>query len=317
MRDNYYLSLLKRRGLTFILIVTIFYILLVFYSDANRLLANLHSITLHSIFLILLSITASILIRSIRQLLLLKTIDINLSFGQNLTLYLAGLSMVVTPGSLGQMIKSHYLERNYNQNLLRTLPLALVERYYDVLAMLSFIVISMAVYNIVILLVPVLILTSLLAVITLVIKHHGLLHFFQRHLVLKIGFFKKHEMNSIEFQKTLSFLLTKKIMTCAFSLSMAAWFFEAIGIFLCFNALKIDLNFGLTTAFGFSSVLLGAISFIPVGAFVTEISFVQLLSRYGYEISTATALVLLMRLSTLWYSTVIGIIATRIIIKNR
>jgi uncharacterized protein (TIRG00374 family) len=64
-------------------------------------------------------------------------------------------------------------------------------------------------------------------------------------------------------------------------------------------------------------VLFGAISFIPAGAGVTEISFVQLLSHYGIEISKATALVLLVRLSNVWFSTFIGVIATKFISKSK
>ena len=58
---------------------------------------------------------------------------------------------------------------------------------------------------------------------------------------------------------------------------------------MCFQSLKLNLDFGFTTAFGFSSIVLGAISFIPAGAGVTEVHLVQLLSHYGVEISETAA----------------------------
>jgi glycosyltransferase 2 family protein len=97
---------------------------------------------------------------------------------------------------------------------------------------------------------------------------------------------------------------------------MCAWFFEAIGIVVSFEALKLDINFGLSTVFGFSSILFGAISFIPGGLGVTEVSFVKILSNYGLEVSISTAVILLIRLSSTWYSTVIGIIATKFISRD-
>jgi uncharacterized protein (TIRG00374 family) len=97
-------------------------------------------------------------------------------------------------------------------------------------------------------------------------------------------------------------------------LSSVGWFFEAIGIFLCFRSLGVDfLSFGFTTAFGFSSTIFGVLSFIPSSIGIIEISFVQLLSYYDLGASTATTVILLMRLSSLWYSTIIGVIATRFI----
>ena len=96
---------------------------------------------------------------------------------------------------------------------------------------------------------------------------------------------------------------------------MVAWFFEAIGIFLCFQAFSLSVSFSVTSAFGFFSTLFGAISFIPGGAGVTEFIFVRLLSSYGIDLSVATALVIFYRICSLWYSTAIGIISTRFVLK--
>jgi uncharacterized protein (TIRG00374 family) len=80
---------------------------------------------------------------------------------------------------------------------------------------------------------------------------------------------------------------------------------------------EVNLDFGLATAFGFSSVLFGAASFIPGGLVVTEISFIKFLSNSGFTIATATALIILIRLSSVWYSTLIGAIATYFASKLR
>ena len=97
---------------------------------------------------------------------------------------------------------------------------------------------------------------------------------------------------------------------------MIAWFFEAVAIFLCFEALNLKFSFGFTAAFGFSSIIFGAISLLPAGIGVTEVGFLHLLSYYRIEFSTSTALILLIRLSSLWYSTFIGIVATRLIARK-
>jgi uncharacterized protein (TIRG00374 family) len=77
------------------------------------------------------------------------------------------------------------------------------------------------------------------------------------------------------------------------------------------------LGFEVTTAFGFSSLMFGAISLVPGGAGVTELSFVQLLIYYGLPASEAATAVLLVRISSLWYSTLIGLVAVKIILRQK
>ena len=46
-------------------------------------------------------------IQSLRQQILLKKIGVRIPLKENYLLYLAGLSMIVTPGGLGETIKSY------------------------------------------------------------------------------------------------------------------------------------------------------------------------------------------------------------------
>jgi uncharacterized protein (TIRG00374 family) len=88
------------------------------------------------------------------------------------------------------------------------------------------------------------------------------------------------ENSSLEFNKSLFLLFTRKTLLSGWILSMVAWLFEAIGIFLCFQSFGLNDDFFFTTVFGLPSTLLGTISFIPGGAGVTELIFVQLLSSW-------------------------------------
>lgn len=309
--------MLRKRHFTVIIAVVIFYILLATYSDMEQFIKYIYNINIGFIPLILLCFSASIILRSIRQNLILRYIDINLSFKENLVLYTAGLVMTITPASLGQVIKSYYLLKYHNQPVSKTLPIVLVERYHDVLALLSFILIFVVINKIDILVTPIVVIGLLLTAVTIIAKYKQLLYYFEG-LLSKISFLTKSlgDNSSFEFNITLSLLFKRRSVCYIWFVSMCAWFLEAIGILLSFEALKLDINFGLSTAFGFSSILFGAISFIPGGLGVTEVSFVNILSNYGLEISMSTAVILLIRLSSTWYSTVIGIIATKFISKR-
>ena len=58
---------LRKRALTIVIDLSIFYIFLAVFSDVNLLVQYFHKVNINFLFLILLSFTASIFFRSLRQ----------------------------------------------------------------------------------------------------------------------------------------------------------------------------------------------------------------------------------------------------------
>ena len=309
------LRLLRKRALTVVMAIAIFYIFLAVFSDVNLLVQYFHKVDVNFLFLILLSFAVSIFFKSLRQGQILKNIQINTSFKDNLVLYLSGLSMSITPLSVGQMIKSHYLLKYYHQPISKTLPVVLIERYHDVLALLSFSVIFVLANDISILKIPIFTIAIIFAAFTLAARSSRLIKLFEG-LINKTRLFKRFQNKPSDFSKTLLSIFQRKFFLSCWCLSMVSWLFEAIGVSLCFASMNLNFSFDFTTTFYFSSIIFGAISLLPAGIGVTEVSFVHLLSYYGVGLTTSTALILLIRLSSLWFSTFIGIIATRLVVRK-
>jgi hypothetical protein len=133
----------------------IFYISFALYSDVNKFITHLQEIDLKFLVPILLSFTTTIFIKSIRQYFFLRQINIQINFKENIIIFLAGLSMLVTPGGIGQMIKSHFLLKKDDQPVAKTIPLVVVERYHDVLALFSFTVVLSIIATIPMLTIPI------------------------------------------------------------------------------------------------------------------------------------------------------------------
>ena len=72
----------------------------------------------------------------------------------------------------------------------------------------------------------------------------------------------------------------------------------------------------LTTQMYFTSLVSGALTFLPAGIDVTEGSFVALLSLHGIDFSLSASIVLFTRLTTIWFATIIGIVLTRLVLKK-
>jgi len=299
------------------IIFVIFYVIFAMYYDANQFLESLDKINPYFIIPILLCFTTSILIKSLRQMLFLRHLGIKIPLKQNTIIYLAGLSMLITPAGLGEMIKSHFLLKKYNQPVSKTLPLVLVERYHDALAILSILFIFSIITGTTFLTIPILIIGTLLFVSLIVIRSRKLFPMFQK-VIRKVKIFQTLENHSIEFNKSLVSFTSKKIFFSGWVVGMVAWSVDGLGIFLCFQAFELDFDFFTSALLGLASILIGALTLIPGGVGVTEVSFVQLLSLYGIESSIGSALALFFRLLSIWYVTCIGFVATKFALsKNK
>jgi len=295
----------------------IFYVAFAIYYDANQFIENLEKVNLYFIIPILLCFLTSILVKSLRQLLFLKHLGIKIPIKQNTIIYLAGLSMLITPAGLGEMIKSHFLLKKYDQPVSKTLPLVIVERYHDALAILSIIIIFSIITWITFLTIPILIIGILLLVPLIVVRNRKLFQMFQK-VIHKVKMFQNLENHSLEFNKSLVSFTSKKIFFSGWVVGIAAWSFDGLGIYLCFQAFELDFDFFTTSVLGLASILFGALTLIPGGVGVTEVSFVALLSTYGIESSISSSLALFFRLQSIWFVTCIGIVATKFALsKNK
>jgi len=308
-------SALKKKSILIIVLIMSFYVLLAVYSDINQLIKHLQKIEIYFIVPILLSFTISPFIKSIRQFFLLTKIDVRISFKQNIILYFAGLSMLVTPGGIGGIIKSHFLLKNHNKPISKTAPIIVIERYHDALALFSIVTLFSIIHSTTALTIPIFIVGIFLLLGILIIKNKKLLRLFQQKLG-RVRFLKIIEESSEGFNNTLVSISTRRSMFLSWIISLTAVLFEGIGIFLCFQAFGLNFDFILSTTFGLSSVLFGAMSLLPAGVGLTEFSFVQILLSHSVDFSVATALVLFYRLVSIWYVTCIGIVATRFASKQ-
>ncbi len=299
------------------IIFVIFYVIFAIYYDANEFLESLDKINPYFIIPILFCFTTSILIKSLRQMLFLRHLGIKIPLKQNTIIYLAGLSMLITPAGLGEMIKSHFLLNKYNQPVSKTIPLVLVERYHDALAILSILFIFSIITGTTFLMIPILIIGTLLFVSLIVIRSRKLFPMFQK-VIRKVKIFQTLENHSIEFNKSLVSFTSKKIFFSGWVVGMVAWSVDGLGIFLCFQAFELDFDFFISALLGLASILFGALTLIPGGVGVTEVSFVELLSHYGIESSVASALALFFRLLSVWFATCIGIVTLKFALsKNK
>ena len=106
--------------------VILFYVVFAIYSDINSIQNHFLNIDLSYIFPIFSILLFSQFIRSLSQMFILKKLGITINVKDSFTLFLTGLSMIVTPGGSGQIIKSHFLKEKFNEPIQKSLPLVFV-----------------------------------------------------------------------------------------------------------------------------------------------------------------------------------------------
>lgn len=284
------------------------YVGFVVFSDISILLEKFKNFDFIYLLFSLLLIFISYLIRGIRYDYLLKKININLPLKQSVTLFFAGLALGITPGKFGEVIKSSFLKRRYNQSLSKTVPVVFVERYFDLVGIVIIAIVGVWFVEIQ----KTEILTAFfLMVIVLVVSR-------QRKLIIpildrfkKIPFLKNFSNNFLEMYDTIHSLLSFRIYTKSTGLSITAWLLESIGVFFIFQGFGIDLSFETVVLIFVISSLIGAISMLPGGLGITEGGMIGLLLFQGIDYTEAFSVVLLVRIATLWYSIMLGLLGMK------
>jgi uncharacterized protein (TIRG00374 family) len=129
-------------------------------------------------------------------------------------------------------------------------------------------------------------------------------------LTEKVPLISKLTSSLYTFYESSYQLLSIKNLLVAVPLSVAGWFFECLALAFVlqgFGILDVPLTVP-TFIYSFSS-LVGGISMIPGGLGVAEAGITGLLILQGIPKAVAAASTIIIRLCTLWFSLLLGIIA--------
>jgi uncharacterized protein (TIRG00374 family) len=222
----------------------------------------------------------------------------------NLVIFLAGLIMSITPGKMGEVLKSYLLKVLDRTPMCRTAPVVFAERLTDLVALLILTVVGGyalsgaggALIAGMIIVILILVMVSSESLHGLVLGH---LHRFQRirSFIVKIE-------TSLESARS---LVAPRPMILTSAISVPAWFCECIGFWLVLRALGIH-ELGLLPATGIYALgaVVGALSMLPGGLGATELTLTGLLTASGVPQAKAVAATLIIRAATLWYAVIIG-----------
>lgn len=239
-----------------------------------------------------------------------------LTRGRSLLIYLAGLSMSVTPGKVGEVLRSMLLRASDGVPFTRTAPVVIADRLTDLVALVLLAAVGVAErpeYA------PVLVVTVVLVGTGAVVLGSprllgGMLDLLAR--VPRLAGVVDKGRPLVDSSVT---LMRVGPLSWLAVLSVAGWGLECVGFWLIVDGFAgVDASLRTCTLLWSAGTLVGALSFLPGGLGATEGSLVVATTRLvaGATQAVALAASLLGRLATLWFGELVGGVALALFLRD-
>lgn len=224
--------------------------------------------------------------------------------------YLSGLGMAVTPGKVGEWLKSYLLRELHGTPMSRSAPVILAERLTDSLGLVILGGAGLMAYGDAW---PAFAAFLLLGALVFVVSRHEPLSLW---LLKRLGGFKltaRFATHAEEFYRSSYLLFSPVSLVSMTLLSVVSWGFEVLGFACVLLGLGLDPSWDLLLKASFimpAATLASALLLTPGGLGVAEGGIVGL-SQVLLDLPKGPAAVgaLVIRFGTLWFGVIVGIVA--------
>ncbi len=282
-------------------------IALMIMADFQDVLRAFSRMDLKLLPLILLLAPLNYIFRFIKWNFYLKLAGIYPERRMNRYIFMSGLSMTITPGKLGELLKCYLLKEHINAPVSKTSSIVMAERVTDGLSMVVLASLGSLAFPYGKAVVP--ISAALLLLLILFFQIDGIFHLLTRKAarLSKNNPIQKGLTFLTNFQRNAKKLLALPNLIYAVTISVISWGFEGFVVYFAVTALGGEISIlGSLFVVAFAS-LLGALSFLPGGLVVAEGSIMAILLLTGLGSKTAAATTIITRFSTLWLGVLVGI----------
>ena len=302
-------------GIIFAIVV---YLSIMILSDWEDLIANIFRINPIVVILAMLLSLANYFCRFIKWYLFTRSLELKIPIKDNFLIFFAGLCLSISPAKAGEAIRAFLLQKTSSTDLSKGLASTFSERLIDLLA-----VTLLALGGIFVLglqqsvnYLPILLLIFLGILISVLVflfdpLYNSLSWVFHLKPWASIG------LKIDKFRSDVVITFHYDVFFGSLCIGMIGWACEAIGLFLLAQNLGIPLTIEASLFIYATSSLLGAISFLPGGLGVVEGSMELFLANLlVISLPLAGALIILIRLTTLWFGVSLGVIFLIIVTRR-
>src|SRR5215204_5759735 len=281
------------------------YLILAVLSDLGELAAALDNFDYALIPAILGLVALSYVGRFFRWTYYLRVLKVSVPTGINAAIFTSGLSMTISPGKLGEVLKSVFVRNATGAPIARTAPAVFAERATDGTGMvlwgfLGVFALDLPPWTMLIFLA--------LAAFGIAVLRSKRLSLAAERILSKLPLVNRIAPHLRDFHGASNELLGARPLLVGTAISFFSWGLECAGVYLCAVGLGVDRPFLLIVFVFALSSLLGVLSMLPGGIGVVEAGlYGQFVAIANLSTGVAGALTLVIRLATLWFATLLGI----------
>ncbi len=300
------LKKIRKKLLISIALAGLLYLGFTIYAEVDQLIFAFKKFNWLLIPLILLFAFFNYLIRFFKWQYYLSLLEVKINFWNSLSIFFSGFVMSITPGKMGELLKSYLVKEVTGTPISKTAPIILLERITDFFSLIIIAIVGAYFFEfgkeisvgIGIIFLGIIIILSNRQLAIPVIK------FLERFKFLHKYIESVHSAYDSSYK-----MLRFKPLILMLLLSAAAWFFECLGYQIILSNFGVKLGlFWASFAYAFSTIV-GAITMLPGGLGATEGSLTFLVIQEGFSKEIAVASTFIIRVVTLWFAVLIGVIS--------
>ena len=279
-------------------------------SDINTVYDKISDFKIEFFPIILLLVTSNWFVLFFRWHLLLRNAKIFIPVKDSFLILASGFALTIIPGKVGELVKSQLLKTKFGIARSKTIPIVILEQFYTAIGiiMLSFFGIwyfELGVY--------------VLGIFTAILVFVFVLLSSRKAFNKIVSLLEKRRFTS-KFVEPLSSSydaikngIRGPITLYACGLSMLFWMLEAISVYFILLGFGVEvIGFLAIISTYTTSIMLGILSFLPIGVGVVEGTLTSFFTIHGIDVSLALTIVIVIRLFTRWYGVSFGFIALKL-----
>jgi len=295
-----------KRLTLFILSGATVFAVLILIGNYEDMYESLQMIT-PKVIAILLGLTLlNIVVRFLKWDYFLGVLDIKVPIKSSLIVFLSGITMVITPGKIGEVFKAQLLKEKEGVERKKTLVVIFAERLTDVIGLTVLSILG--IWSMVVNAWAIVGILFIIAALIFLITNEKAFTFACLH-GKKVPILRDQVVHGNDLYNNCKQILTIKTLVLATVISSISWSFEGIALFLLLQNLGENVSLIDSIAIYSFSTIFGAILVLPGGIGAAEGSFFTLLLLAGVPKSTASTATIIIRIVTLWFGVVIGLIS--------
>ncbi len=313
------LSSLRNRLLISMLLGVVVFAGLLAYGDFKDVADNLGDFRWELMPLILFVTCGNYALRWVKWEFYLNQIGVRgLAKVDSALVYFSGLGMTITPGKVGEWLKSYLLKEVHGTPVTRSAPILLAERLTDSLALL--IIASAGVVYFGQGTWPIVAVVAVVSALAIGVSRHRPTAHRLLGMLQRVPFIRRFAPRFEDLYESTYLLMNPRGVLLMTGLSVGSWFFEVMAFYLTLVGLGVDgsLDTLLKAAFILPiATLAAAILLTPGGLGVAETGITSLsqnlLAMTASEAATGT---LIIRIATLWFGVVFGLAAFGVLTRR-